>query len=80
VKVVPMVWTSAVLALAAPAWAASCEGLAVLPLPQTRITAAQLVSAGSFAPPGGRPGAYASVPEFCRVAATLTPSSDSDIG
>ena len=40
---------------------------------------------GAFAPPGpaargGGPGqAFAGLPAFCRVAATLTPSSDSDI-
>jgi feruloyl esterase len=39
-----------------------------------------VVSAGAFSPPGGeRIGRYKSVPEFCRVAVTLTPSSDSDI-
>jgi feruloyl esterase len=49
------------------------------------ITHAQLVPAGQFQAPGGRQGAarggnpYATVPEFCRVAATLTPTSDSDI-
>jgi feruloyl esterase len=60
--------------------ARSCEGLASLRLPQTAITAASLVAHGAFQPPGGRGGAaYASLPTFCRVAVTLTPSSDSDI-
>ena len=67
------------LCAAAPEFAASCEGLASLALPQAKITVAQVVAAGSFTPPTGRPDAYRTVPEFCRVMATLTPSSDSDI-
>src|SRR5262252_1870811 len=65
----------------------TCEGLATLSLPQATITAAQTVSAGSFQPPTPARGAaaaattqlYAKLPSFCRVSATLTPSSDSDI-
>jgi feruloyl esterase len=64
---------------AAAAFAASCEGLATLALPQAKITMAQVIAAGEFTPPAGRPEAYRTLPEFCRVAATLTPSSDSDI-
>ena len=80
VKVTPMIWAAVVCALAAPAYSASCESLAALSLPAAKITVAQLVSAGAFSPPaGGRAGAYKSVPEFCRVAAMLTPSTDSDI-
>lgn len=76
-KVAPIVWTVVVCALSAPAFAASCESLASVSLPDAKITMAQVVSAGTFSPPaGGRAGAYKSVPEFCRVAATLTPSSD----
>ncbi len=63
----------------APALAASCESLAALALPQAKITMAQVVPAGAFQPPDRRPGPYRDLPEFCRVAATLTPSSDSDI-
>ncbi len=59
--------------------AASCESLASLALPQGKITMAQVVPAGGFAPPAGRADAYRNVPEFCRVAAMLTPSADSDI-
>ena len=43
---------------------------------------AQPVAAGAFEVPGARGGrgnAMADLPAFCRVAATLTPSSDSDI-
>src|SRR6266480_634815 len=68
-----------VLCVSAPAFAASCESLASLALPQAQITMSQVVAAGTFAPPAGRPDPFRTVPEFCRVAATLTPSSDSDI-
>ena len=68
--------------------ATSCESLASLVLSNTTITAAVAVDAGAFAPPvpeGGRPPSaaavrmYGGLPAFCRVTATLTPSSDSDI-
>jgi leucyl aminopeptidase len=47
-------------------------------LPNTKITAAQPVTAGEFTPPG-RTAGLKDLPPFCRVAATLTPSADSDI-
>jgi Tannase and feruloyl esterase len=62
--------------------AASCESVASLKLPNTTITAAESVAAGAFTPPGARGGrgaAQTDLPAFCRIAATLTPSSDSDI-
>ncbi len=67
--------------------AAACEDLVRLQRPATTVTAAQAVAAGAFTPPaaGGRgrggPAAqiYPRLPAFCRVAVTLTPSSDSDI-
>lgn len=62
-----------------PAFAASCESLASLALPEAKVTMAQVVAAGAFSPPTGRADAYRNVPEFCRVTATLTPSKDSDI-
>jgi TonB family protein len=62
------------------AFAASCESLAALKLPDTTITAAQPVGAGAFAPPSGVPAAAVKgLPAFCRVAATLKPAKDSDI-
>lgn len=67
---------------AAPMLAASCESLTSLSLPDTTITSAQPVAPGAFAAPaGGRgnPNAYKDLPAFCRFAATLKPSSDSDI-
>jgi len=61
--------------------ASSCERLSSLALPNTSITLAQVVPAGAFALPGTRPATlqFSQLPAFCRVAATLTPSSDSDI-
>ena len=57
-----------------------CSEVASLSLPNTKVTAASEVVPGAFAPPGGGGGAaFAKLPAFCRVAATLTPSSDSDI-
>ena len=70
---------AALCARAGTALAASCESLAPLALPQAKITMAQVVAAGAFTPPTGRPDPYRNLPEFCRVAAILTPSSDSDI-
>ena len=71
------------LAGAASALAASCESLAALALPDARITLAQAVPAGEFMSAGATPAMarqYKGLPAFCRVAATLTPTSDSDIG
>src|SRR5580700_4149215 len=69
---------------ASPAVAASCENLASLKLANTTITLTSAVAAGAFTPPTpGSPATGASqfstLPAFCRVAATLAPSSDSDI-
>lgn len=67
---------------AAPMLAASCESLGSLTLSDTTVTSVQQVEAGAFtAPAGGRggPDAYKDLPAFCRFAATLKPSSDSDI-
>ncbi len=66
----------------------SCASLTSLTLPNATITIAEPVDAGAFAPPaagrgGAAPGAgaqaFKALPAFCRVAATLKPSSDSDI-
>ena len=73
-----------------PAPPTTCAELAALKLPDTTITRAEIISAGSFAPPpaseatpaaagrGGNP--FASLPSFCRVIANLKPANDSDIG
>src|SRR4029434_4158512 len=62
--------------------ATPCEALSSLKLANAKIDSAAVVAPGKFAPPagGGRgANAYANLPAFCRVTATLTPSSDSDI-
>src|SRR6266705_6968917 len=69
-------------ALSVPAAAATCESLASLTLPDTTITFAQPIGPGEFTPPAARGGpgaALKALPAFCRVAATLRPTSDSDI-
>ena len=57
---------------------ASCESLGSLSLPEARITSAQSVAAGDFTPSSAAQPIH-NLPAFCRVAATLTPSPDSDI-
>jgi feruloyl esterase len=59
--------------------AAACGRLASLTLSNATITSAQVVPAGKFKPPAGADAGFADLPAFCRVALTLTPSSDSDI-
>jgi len=80
--------------MAASALAAvPCETLASLALPEATIDSAKVVAAGEFTPPSMRRAdaedaarvddrnavVYKSLPAFCRVMATLRPSSDSDI-
>ena len=57
--------------------AVTCESLVSLKLPETTITAAQSIS-GTYSAPNGQ--VFTHLPAFCRVAARLTPTSDSDIG
>jgi feruloyl esterase len=68
--------------------ASSCESLTSLALPDATITSGQSVAAGGFTLPenpngrAGRAGAnniYKDLPAFCRVSATLKPTTDSDI-
>src|SRR6266853_2552563 len=76
------VMLAGVVAYPATAIAATCESVATLALPNATITMAQPVAAGAFTVPGARAGrgnSMADLPAFCRVTATLTPSSDSDI-
>src|SRR5215471_11813217 len=64
-------------------WGASCESLSSLALPKGKIDSAQPIAAGEFQPPGNGKGpgaaAFRNLPAFCRVVATLKPSSDSEI-
>ena len=57
-----------------------CGALSAIALPNTTITTAQVVEAGNYTPPtpGAAEGSVA-LPAFCRVAATLKPTQDSDI-
>jgi feruloyl esterase len=75
-----------VLAADASLQAATCEDLVRLALPQTTVTMAASVAPGAFRPPAGfsqslQPGdvSYPDMPAFCRVAAMIRPSSDSEI-
>jgi tannase/feruloyl esterase len=62
-----------------------CEKLAAAKIPNTTITLAQSVAAGNFnGPPAPFSGVdvsalYKSLPAFCRIVATVKPTSDSDI-
>jgi feruloyl esterase len=70
--------TAAILiAFSAPAMAGTCESLTSLKLPATTITLAAVVDNGAW--PVRINAAPAVHPPFCRVAATLKPSDDSDI-
>jgi feruloyl esterase len=77
-----------VMAVVMPGYAnaagTSCDSLLKLTLEHATVTRAELVPAGAFKAPGGGNAAqnadrFAKLPAFCRVAATLTPSADSDI-
>lgn len=71
------------LLIAAPAWADTCQDLKYLSIPQTTITLAESVAAGAFKTPAAANAKqapdYSDLPAFCRVAATLRPTTDSDI-
>lgn len=80
-RIASFVAVIALLVPAARAWAASCEELSSLTLPETTITAAQTIAAGTFtmAGRGGTTVALRDLPAFCRVQASVKPSADSDI-
>jgi feruloyl esterase len=64
--------------------AQTCESLTAAKLTGGTITMAQTVAAGAFAPPaapGGRGGGpnFSDLPAFCRIAATLKPTAESEI-
>jgi feruloyl esterase len=63
-----------------PAMATPCSNLQSLQLLHTTITSATDNISGSFTVPGSNPPSTINgLPAFCRVTATLTPSSDSSI-
>jgi len=59
----------------------ACEALVQHALPNARVLTATAVGAGQFESPGGRAGdvPFTALPAFCRVEASLHPTSDSDI-
>ncbi len=59
--------------------ATNCENLAGLTVADTTVSVAETVPAGSFTPPGAT-AAIPSLPGFCRVAGSIHPTSDSNIG
>ena len=62
--------------------ATACADLKNLSISNVKITLAEPVAAGAFRPPAGDKGGaqqFADLPAFCRIQATLTPTSDSDI-
>src|ERR1041385_1678323 len=82
----PVVVLVTVLISSPIAYGAACESLKSLSLGHTTITLAQVVGAGEFSLPGGgeraasvQGTAFKQLPAFCRVAATLKPSADSNI-
>jgi feruloyl esterase len=77
-------WAFARRLPAASAQASACDRVQSTKLQNGTITSAASVDAGAFAPPPNRgnavsSSAFAKLPPFCRVAATLKPSADSDI-
>ena len=65
---------------AGPLDAAGCGTLSGLTLPDATVTQAVVVEAGGFSPAAGEPAdLFRTLPAFCRVAATLKPTADSDI-
>ena len=80
-----MVLIALVILVPAPVSAATCESLKLLSPEDTSIALAQTVPAGQFSVPATGRGAaqqnaaFKKLPAFCRIAATLKPSSDSDI-
>ncbi len=73
-----LLMAAAWLVAVAPAAAESCDALAHLSLPHATITLAEQAGADGW-PAGVAAGKTASHPPFCRVAATLKPTTDSDI-
>ncbi len=89
-RTIPVTGVLLALAVLQPSFvsaATACEELSKVSLPNTTITLAQTIAAGAFTPPaargaapaGGRGPVFNDLPAFCRIQATLKPSSDSDI-
>ena len=76
-------WLILLAGTPAAAQPTACEKIAALALPNTRITRAERVPAGTFTAPAPPPIPvrvdYSRLPAFCRVAATISPTPDSAI-
>ncbi len=72
-------WIAAIgiLAIAPAAFAANCEALASLSLPDTTITSAKAVAAGAYTPARGQ--AIANMPAYCQVHGIIKPAAVSAI-
>ena len=78
----PLVISAVLCALPTIGLAQSCENLSSFSMENMQVNATEVVAAGSFSPTGANASSaqlYQSLPEFCRVSLTLTPSPDSDI-
>jgi feruloyl esterase len=69
---------AAIATNAAPQTAQSCANLASGTLANAKITQVDTIAAGSYTPPGTTQS-LSNLPAFCRIAAHLTPTPDSDI-
>jgi len=67
----------AMTAVTASARGETCESLASLSLPNITISAAQTIPAGNYTAANNQ--TFTNLPTFCRVAATATPTSQSEI-
>ena len=79
---VALFWTVMIVPMS---HAATCESLSALVLPDTTITLAQIGPADTLVPPPGslpirqQPNSFKTLPAFCRIAATIKPTADSEI-
>jgi feruloyl esterase len=71
--------TTGAVALRAQALPSSCEALSGLKVQDATIITAAAVAAGPFKPNASANGPTMTVPAFCRVAATLKPTPESNI-
>jgi feruloyl esterase len=83
--IVAALWIAGVFGQTTVAAQGPCDSLAQLALANTKITLAQSVPVGAFAPPPapnpmpGMQASYKDLPAFCRVVAEVSPTADSAI-
>lgn len=74
----PSAFILVLLVAASTAFGADCDGLSKRSLPATTIDKVETVAAGAFTRPRLNPeqqAVYQKLPAFCRVAATVRPTS-----